>query len=138
MKIEVPAQSKYLSVIRNKIQPLVKKAGFNEKEVYHIVLAVDEACSNVIRHAYKKEGPKSKDNKICLKVETYKKNIKIKIRDYGIKCNFEKIRGRKLSQIQPGGLGVHLIHGCMDKVVYNTRVKKGTELILTKKLKEKR
>lgn len=137
-QLEIPAQSQYLCLIRGLLKPLLKEIGFSAKETYHVVLAVDEACSNVVRHAYKGGTRVSKsncnNNRIIVKAEIYEKKIKIKIRDYGIKCDARKIRGRKLSRVRPGGLGVHLIHGCMDEVVYNRRTK-GTELVLTKKRK---
>jgi len=134
-QLEIPAQSQYLCLIRGFLKPLLKEIGFSVKETYHVVLAVDEACSNVVRHAYKGGKRVSEsdctNNRIVVKAEIYEKKIKIKIRDYGIKCDTRKIHGRKLSQVRPGGLGVHLIHGCMDEVVYNKRTK-GTELVLTK------
>lgn len=137
--LEITAESKNLSKVRQFVEPRVKQMGFTKEEVYHIVLAVDEACSNVIRHAYLPQKTLkecvNENNRIVLKIESYPKKVKIKIRDYGIKCDPKKIRGRELSEVKPGGLGVHLIHGCMDEVRFDTSKKVGTELVLTKQLR---
>lgn len=134
--LQIPSHPKCLCLAREAVGMLATQLGFNEKEVSHIVLATDEACTNVIRHVYK--GLDKRENKIILKVVTYKNKIRIRIRDFGGKVSPHKIRGRKLCRIRPGGLGVHFIHGCMDKVVYHTRFKKGTELEMVKVLKRKR
>ena len=47
----VPSHPKYLYVVRSAIYPLVIEAGFPKKDARRIVLAVDEACSNIIKYA---------------------------------------------------------------------------------------
>ena len=48
----VPSHPKYLYIIRSAVYPLVIEAGFPKKEARKIVLALDEACSNIIKYAY--------------------------------------------------------------------------------------
>ena len=50
--IEAPGHGSYLAYIRNLIGDLARQVGFPEDEVAKIEMAVDEACSNVVEHAY--------------------------------------------------------------------------------------
>ena len=54
----VPSHPKYLYVVRSALYPLLTDAGFGRKDTRRIILAVDEACSNIIKHAY--EGDHTK------------------------------------------------------------------------------
>ena len=50
--LTVPSHPKYLYVIRSAIYPVVIEAGFSKGVARKIVLAIDEACSNIIKYAY--------------------------------------------------------------------------------------
>lgn len=116
---------KNLCRIRKKISELAGKAGFTKNEIGGIVLSVDEACTNIIRHSYLDDYTK----KINIKTEITKKQLKITISHYGIKPNLKKIKGMRPKKIKPGGLGVYFIKKIMDKVKYNAN-----KIILIKKI----
>jgi len=124
----VPSQPKYLFVIRSAIYPIVIDAGFTKKEARKIVLAVDEACSNMIKYAY--EGDHSKT--IALKVSVDQGTLAIELKDSGKKPDVSKIAPRKLDDIRPGGLGTHFMAEVFDRIDYNTRGEVGTVLTLVK------
>ena len=50
--LHVPSSTDNLAMIRDFVSKVGAKAGFDEKEVMKLSLAVDEACANVIEHAY--------------------------------------------------------------------------------------
>jgi anti-sigma regulatory factor (Ser/Thr protein kinase) len=94
-----------------------------------MVLGIDEACTNVIRHAYD-----LRDNQpMTLWVETLRTCVRLRLRDYGAKTAPHTMRGRDHHEVRPGGLGLHLIRNAFDKVDYILKPK-GTELVLTKNL----
>ncbi|MBN1999400.1 ATP-binding protein, partial [candidate division KSB1 bacterium] len=105
-------------------------AGFEQTDGSKIVLAVDEACSNVIKHAYKGR----QDKKIFLKFVMNESGIQINILDFGISAEMDSIKPRSLKDIRPGGLGVHLIRSVMDNVEYKPDSEKGNQLILNKSI----
>jgi anti-sigma regulatory factor (Ser/Thr protein kinase) len=107
----------------------VIEAGFPKKEARRIVLAVDEACSNIIKYAY--EGDTT--NLIHLRVSFDQQRLLIELTDTGRKPDVSKIVPRKLDEIRPGGLGTHLIGAVFDTVSYDTQREAGTVLTLTKK-----
>lgn len=94
-----------------------------------MVLGVDEACTNVIRHAYQLRD----DKVITLSLEGLRHCIRMRLRDYGKQTTTRSLRGRSRNLIKPGGLGLHLIRRAFDKVDYVSKAR-GTELVLTKNL----
>jgi anti-sigma regulatory factor (Ser/Thr protein kinase) len=132
--LTVPSHPKYLYVIRSALYPVVVDAGFSKKEARRIVLAVDEACSNIIKYAY--EGDHSK--LIALNVIVEKTKLVIELKDSGKKPDVSKINPRKLDDIRPGGLGTHFMAEVFDNVRYNTSGDAGTILTLEKRIHEVR
>jgi len=134
LKLSILSDPKNLVKIRQKLEKETKKAGFSQIDTYNIVLAVDEACTNIIRHSYKNDFTK----KINLLVKTKKNNFVIEIKNYGIKPAKAKTLGRLPKKIKPGGLGVFFMKKIMDKVEYDTKPKKVTRLIMSKKIPNKK
>ena len=125
----VPSHPKYLYIIRSAVYPLVIEAGFPKKEARRIVLAVNEACSNIIKYAY--EGDTTK--LIHLRVSFDQQRLLMELTDTGRKPDVSKIVPRKLDEIRPGGLGTHFIGAVFDSVSYDTQREAGTVLTLMKK-----
>jgi anti-sigma regulatory factor (Ser/Thr protein kinase) len=127
----VPSHPKYLYVIRSMLYPLVLDAGFVKKEASKIILAVDEACSNIIKYAY--EGDHTK--KITLTVTVDAGRIAIQLKDTGKQVDVSTIAPRKLDDVRPGGLGTHFMGTVFDTVEYDTTQGTGTVLTLVKEQK---
>jgi anti-sigma regulatory factor (Ser/Thr protein kinase) len=124
----VPSHPKYLYVIRSALYPIVCEAGFPKKEARRIVLAVDEACSNIIKYAY--EGDHSKTISLNATVEQAK--FVIELTDFGKKPDVSRIAPRKLDDVRPGGLGTHFMAEVFDTIEYDTSRDSGTVLTLEK------
>ncbi len=126
--LTVPSHPRFLYVIRSAVYPVVLEAGFSRKEARGVVLGLDEACSNVIRHAY--EGDPTGTIAVTVIVEP--KKIRIAVRDRGKKVDPAKIAPRDLKDVRPGGLGTHFMGTVFDSVHYDTSGQEGTLLTLTK------
>lgn len=127
--LTVSSHPKYLYVVRSALYPLVIAAGFPKKEAQRIVLAVDEACSNIIRHAYSGDPTKT----ITMTVEDHAEHLVVRLQDFGRKVERSEIVPRDLKDIRPGGLGTHFINKVFDSVSYDTDRGPGTLLTLEKK-----
>ena len=127
--LTVPSHPKYLYVVRSALYPLILDAGFPKKEARKVVLAVDEACSNIIRHAYAGDPTKT----ITMTVEDQAERFVVRLRDYGRKAERSAIAPRDLKDIRPGGLGTHFISTVFETVDYDTDQGQGTLLTLEKK-----
>lgn len=126
--IIVPSHPKYLIVIRGAVFPIMVEAGLSEKEAQKIVLAVDEACSNIIKYAYAGDHSRT----ITVKVSVEERTLAIELRDSGKKPDVEKIAPRKLEDVRPGGLGTHFMAEVFDRVEYDTSGEAGTVLTLVR------
>jgi len=133
ISITVPSDPKFLSLVRKNVDAFIGELGYTEGERRKIVLAVDEATSNVIKYGYKGNT----DKRIDFIIEADRENLVFKIRDYGATADVEKIKPRDLKDVRPGGLGTHFLHEVMDSVNYDTSLGVGTLLTLTKKLPQR-
>ena len=108
-------------------------ARLSDKEIELIVLGVDEACANIIRHVYQREETRL----IGLSCEQLETGLRFRLRDYGDQdCEPAQWCGRSLDSIRPGGLGLHLIRSVFDHVDYRPK-QNGMELVLTKTIKRR-
>ena len=128
-KLEFTSHTANLALMRNFLRKFLARHPFSDKQRTLMVLGVDEACTNVIRHAYDLRD----DQPIALSVEALSTCVRMRLRDYGEQTPADQMRGRAHNQVKPGGLGLHLIRNAFDKVDYILKPR-GTELVLTKNL----
>lgn len=122
LKVELPSDPSMLCVVRGAMERLTETFGFSAPEVRSVTRAVDEALTNIMRHSY---GGKL-DRRIelsCLRVSKKPRaqggqGFEVRLVDTGPKIDRKKLRGRKLEEIKPGGLGLHFIRQSMDVVEF--------------------
>jgi len=100
-----------LRLVRRAVADVVKLVGFDERACHCMVLAVDEAVANVIRHAY--QG--SVEGRVELSFWLDDSYLRFELRDFAETVDFTRIRPRDLSECRPGGLGINLIDSVMDR-----------------------
>jgi serine/threonine-protein kinase RsbW len=128
-KVEFSSHTANLPLLRKCVRDFLNGYPFSEKERLLMVLGVDEACTNVIRYAYRLRD----DQLISLRMEGLRKCVRVRLRDYGDNVLPHEMKGRSHALIKPGGLGLHLIRHAFDQVDY-VHKRRGTELVLTKNL----
>ncbi len=128
-KVEFSSHTANLALMRKFVRDFLGSYPFSEQERTLMVLGVDEACTNIIRHAYHLQD----DQLIALSLEGKRDCVCLRLRDYGRQAPASNMRGRAHDLIKPGGLGVHLIKNAFDRVDYILK-QRGTELVLTKNL----
>ena len=128
-KVEFSSHTANLALLRNCVRDFLNGYPFSEKERLLMVLGVDEACTNVIRYAYRLR----EDQLISLCMEGLRNCVRLRLRDYGEQVLPHEMKGRSHDIIKPGGLGLYLIRKAFDEVDYIHK-RRGTELVLTKNL----
>lgn len=132
-ELVIPSSTNYLADVRNFVEMNGLTIGLEQKTISHISLAVDEACTNIIKHAYNN----SDKNEILIKINTSEKSFKITLIDTGEHFNPELIAEPDIEASQKkkkgGGLGMFLMKKLMDEVKYNVSNNKN-ELLLIKYL----
>ena len=118
--ISVQASTKHLAEVRNFVAKHASEFGFKKQDVADIRLAVDEAYTNIIKHAYKNDDHKSVDielgyNSSKLWISLLDTGDAFDPSDYSKPDVRQKIKEKKR-----GGVGVYLITKLMDNVEYHT------------------
>ena len=115
--LRIPSRTDNLEIIREFIIGIAKRFGFKEDSIGEIELAVDEACANVIKHAYHYDENK----KIDITVETNGRILTITITDQGTGFDPAKLETpeQRIQKHARGGLGIALIKKVMDEVSFN-------------------
>ena len=134
-ELHVPSHSENLAMIRDFVGKIGEMAGLSETETMKLVLAVDEACANVVEHAYGMDPSKEVTVRALLDAE----KIQIEIVDTGNSFDPGGIRQLNLEELvaqrKNGGLGLRLIKSIMDDVHYQIIPGQKNELRMIKKLK---
>ena len=113
----IRSDPKLLAPIRSLVQRWVESWEVDEKTTHDVVLAIDEACTNAIRHAY--EGRSDGSVELTLKAAT--DYLEFQVSDKGLPCPTECAAKREMEppdpdELTPGGLGIQLIHNVFDEV----------------------
>ncbi len=131
--VTFPGRYDSLESISNFIEKAAKDAGLDQKATYAVQLAVDEACCNIIDHAYGGEGI----GDIQCSVKTGKDGLTVILIDRGQPYSPENVPDPKLNlpleKVKPRGVGLYLIRKMMDNVSYATRPDSTNVLTMVKR-----
>ena len=131
LNLAVAARAGQLKTIRTAVGAALEKAGCDSTVCRDVTLAVDEACQNIIRHAYGGDT----DEQIQLEINIQDRRLDLRLRDFAETVNVDNIKPRDLDDVRPGGLGTHFIRELMDEVEFvATNQERGNVLRMTKKL----
>lgn len=131
--LQVPSSTENLALIREFVAAIGEQAGFSENETARLALAVDEACTNVIEHAYNNEAT----HEVTVRVTVDEDEIVFEVIDRG--KGFDPTQAPVLPveelirQRRSGGLGLRLIRSIMDDVQYRIVPGEMNELKMVKK-----
>ncbi|MCW8836646.1 MAG: ATP-binding protein [Rhodospirillales bacterium] len=113
LEMRFDARPDILKTIRDRVREAAGKCGFGSNDAHDLVIAVDEACQNIIRHAYKGRGGDA-----VLEILRDDDSIIVLLHDFADPVDLGKIKPRSLDDVRPGGLGTHFIRAVMDEVDY--------------------
>ncbi|WP_022663886.1 ATP-binding protein [Desulfospira joergensenii] len=128
--LSVLSHPRYLKLVRGATEKITRIMKFSREDSRNIVLAVDEACSNIIRHSYKNDPT----GKIEFIFEIRLDKLIIRIMDEGLKCDIEKMKSRDIDPVQPGGLGIYIMKKVMDSLEFDCASPRKNQVTMVKKL----
>ncbi len=128
----VPACLESIRPLAGLVSELARQAKLGEQAVYCYRLAIDEACANIIEHAY----ANSPHGEIKVVIQADDGVCKVRLTDFGEPYDPSQIpqpqKTASIEEVRPGGLGLHLIHHVMDEVHY-TPSPFGNSLVMIKR-----
>lgn len=113
-RVHLLSRADILKPLRSLVRELSRKQGCNEDNLDCMVMAINEACMNVIQHAYGDD----EEGEIVIEFLKDNNELIVRIYDFAEKVDSNTIRSRNLDDVRPGGIGVHIINEVMDEVEY--------------------
>ncbi len=131
--LHVPSETAFLVVVRDLTRKMAETAGFDATTAANLALAVDEAASNVIEHAYHGKPGRSFD----VRIDDRPKEFRVEVVDGGDMVDPQRLPRvdleRYASERRKGGLGVHLMGKIMDSVTYRRSARKNVCCLVKRK-----
>ncbi len=112
LALQIPARPERLARVRRQVRAFLSGQRVSACDVEAIVLALDEACTNIIRHAYGGEC----DAPISIDLEVTPEAITVLLADSAPRVDKDALAPGAPAATRPGGLGLHFIHQLMDAV----------------------
>src|SRR5260221_4296451 len=132
--LRIQSQTGKLHLVREFVSSAAKQFGFDEESAGKIILAVDEACTNIIKHSYEN----SPSNEIDIEVSTNGRKFEVIMTHKGKSFNPESVKTPDMKEyfrhFHRGGLGIHLMRTLMDAVEYKTLPDQSNQILLVKYL----
>ncbi len=127
-----PGKFENLEDISQMVGQAAESAGLDDSGVYAVQLAVDEACTNIIEHAYGGEGY----GQIDVSTQVTPTCLVVQLRDFGRPFDPALIpipqTNLPLEEIQPRGIGLYLIRKMMDEIKFEFTADRGNILTMIK------
>jgi serine/threonine-protein kinase RsbW len=131
--LEVPSRTEFLAVVRDVTRGWAEVAGFEKADAEQISLAVDEAVTNVIEHAY----GGARDRVVELRYDDRGDDFQVDVVDNGLTVDPKTMPKvdleRYASEGRKGGLGVHLMSRIMDSVTFRRSARRNVCCLVRRK-----
>lgn len=108
--LALPAKPERLVLVRAIVQRAAESVGCGDELAQRLVIAVNEACMNIIQHAYKGDH----SGRFVLEASLIGQSLCFRLEDHAAPIDLDTVKPRELGDIRPGGLGVHFIREIMD------------------------
>jgi serine/threonine-protein kinase RsbW len=135
--LHVPSSTENLSMIRDFVKSIGTQAGMGDMDVARLELAVDEACANVMEHAYDADSSKE----VSIRAIVDESSVQVEVVDTGKGFDPAAVEQLKLQELvsakRTGGLGMRLMKSFMDEVHYEMQPGVKNELKMVKRLNKR-
>ena len=110
VSLEIPPKPQFVSLCRLALTAICREHRFGDDDIADLKLAITEACSNSIRHAYEDDG--SEASKVFVTYEMRDDRLVVEVRDHGRGFEYE---GANTDDLPEGGLGISIIRAVCDE-----------------------
>jgi sigma-B regulation protein RsbU (phosphoserine phosphatase) len=135
LRLDLPAKAETLADLRVALRAAFARADISPAASERLVLAINEAVCNVIRHGYAGRD----DGALHLRIERARGVLRMRLRDAAPPVDPSTIKPRDLDECRPGGLGINFIDATMDSWrLRPLRSRDGNVLTMRKRLRDVR
>lgn len=142
IEMKIPAKPEYVGIIRLTLSGVASRMGYAYEEIEDLKIAVSEACTNAVQHAYK--GGDGEDGEVAVRFLVYEDRLEIIVADKGGSFDFKQKQedlgpytsAHTVDQLAEGGLGLYLMQTLMDEV--EVQANSGVTVAMTKFLNRER
>lgn len=129
--LQILSRPELLAPVRALVNTMAAHEGLDDLAACHLVLAMDEALTNVIRHGYDGDP----DGRIWIGISTLQggAGIRVVIEDRARTVDPDALQSRDLEDVRPGGLGMHLMRTLVDRFEHLPRAEGGMRVVLEKR-----
>ncbi len=137
IEIKIPAKPEYVGVVRLTSSGIAGRMGFSYDDIEDLKIAISEACTNAVQHAYKSTNI----GEVVIGFGLFKDRLEVMVADQGESFNFQELKsqlgpfdqeGASVEIMREGGFGLYLIESLMDEV--RIQHKEGVTVYMTKYL----
>lgn len=108
--LEIPPRPQFVSLCRLALTAICREHRFSDDEIADLKLAITEACSNSIRHAY--DDNDGSESRVFVSFEVQADRLVVEVRDHGRGFSYE---GANTDDLPEGGLGIAIIRAVVDE-----------------------
>lgn len=138
IEMRLPAKAEYVGVVRLSLSGIANRMGFSYEDIEDLKVAVSEAMSNAVTHAYDEED----EGEVTIGFGVYEDRLEVMVADHGESFKLNEIKDKigpqeetdKIENVREGGFGLFLINALMDKVQINNDY--GVIVLMTKYVNE--
>lgn len=133
VELKVPCDAKYLLVVRLVAGGVGHRAGLTVEDIEDIKVALSEACTNVVHHAFD-EGVDAAKRVINVRLMVGDGELTMEVEDEGVGFDPKHIERAKDALLEGnGGLGFGLMRELTDSIRIESAPGSGTKVIMTKR-----
>jgi|SRR5699024_10227976 len=138
IEMRVPAKAEYVGVVRLSLSGIANRLGFSYEDIEDLKVAVSEAITNAVTHAYTDE----EEGEVTIGFGVYEDRLEVMVADHGTSFKLSDIKDEigpqeetdSIEDVREGGFGLFLINALMDKVQINNDY--GVVVLMTKYVNE--
>lgn len=133
IELKFPAKADYVGVVRLTASGIANRMGFTYEDIEDVKIAISEAITNVVNHAYEGQG------EVTVGFGVYEDRLEVMVADHGESFTLSEVKKdigpydsdiENVEQLREGGFGLFLIDALMDKVQINNDY--GVIVLMTK------
>lgn len=134
MHLSLPADGRMLPRTRGAVAGYLQELRLTDDQCHDVILAIDEACANVIRHAFPEGSQRGREGTIDLTAELAEHEVNVTVEDHGIGIDRDVLDNATASPDAVSGRGLQIIRELMTTVDVCRNDGGGTRLTMSKLL----